>query len=97
MLWELGECLKALSGMDAVALQPQGGAHAILSNVLIIRAYHESRGDAGRRTRKSAGSRASSSEDCRPGSAAIHGEVPGRGDDGLDEGVGSVPAPEERQ
>jgi glycine dehydrogenase subunit 2 len=48
LLWELGECLKALSGMDAVALQPQGGAHAILSNVLIIRAYHESRGDEGR-------------------------------------------------
>jgi glycine cleavage system P protein (glycine dehydrogenase) subunit 2 len=48
LLWELGECLKALSGMDAVALQPQGGAHAILSNVLIIRAYHEGRGDHGR-------------------------------------------------
>jgi glycine dehydrogenase subunit 2 len=48
LLWELGQCLKALSGMDAVALQPQGGAHAILSNVLIIRAYHEARGDDGR-------------------------------------------------
>jgi glycine cleavage system P protein (glycine dehydrogenase) subunit 2 len=48
LLWELGECLKALSGMDVVALQPQGGAHAILSNVLIIRAYHESRGDSER-------------------------------------------------
>ena len=45
LLWELGECLKALSGMDAVALQPQGGAHAIFANVLIMRAYHASRGE----------------------------------------------------
>ncbi len=48
LLWELGECLKAVSGMDDVALQPQGGAHAIFANVLIIRAFHESRGDHGR-------------------------------------------------
>ena len=47
-LWELGECLKALSGMDDVALQPQGGAHAIFANVLIMRAFHEGRGDRGR-------------------------------------------------
>ena len=45
LLWELGECLKALSGMDEFALQPQGGAHAIFANVLIIKAYHASRGD----------------------------------------------------
>jgi glycine dehydrogenase subunit 2 len=45
LLWELGECLKALSGMDEVALQPQGGAHAIFANVLIMKAYHASRGD----------------------------------------------------
>ncbi len=48
LLWELGECLKALSGMDDVALQPQGGAHAIFANVLIMRAFHEGRGDHGR-------------------------------------------------
>ncbi len=45
LMWELGECLKALSGMDDVALQPQGGAHAIFANVLIMKAYHASRGD----------------------------------------------------
>jgi len=45
LLWELGECLKALSGMDEVALQPQGGAHAIFANVLIMRAFHASRDD----------------------------------------------------
>lgn len=40
LMWELGECLKALSGMDDVALQPQGGVHAIFANVLIMKAYH---------------------------------------------------------
>jgi glycine dehydrogenase subunit 2 len=45
LLWELGECLKALSGMDEVALQPQGGAHAIFANVLIMKAFHAGRGD----------------------------------------------------
>jgi len=48
LLFELGECLQALSGMDACALQGFGGAHAIYSGVLVIRAYHESRGDTGR-------------------------------------------------
>ncbi|MDF3311634.1 aminomethyl-transferring glycine dehydrogenase subunit GcvPB [Rhodococcus sp. T2V] len=45
LLFEFGECLKALSGMDAVAMQPGGGAHAIFANVQMIRAYHASRGD----------------------------------------------------
>ena len=45
LLWELTECLKILSGMDAVALQPGGGAQGILANALIIRRYHERRGD----------------------------------------------------
>lgn len=45
LMWEFGESLKALSGMDAVAMQPGGGAHAIFANVQIIRAYHASRGD----------------------------------------------------
>ncbi len=45
LLWELGECFKALSGMDEFALQPQGGAHAIFANVLIMKAFHASRGD----------------------------------------------------
>jgi glycine dehydrogenase subunit 2 len=48
LLWELGESLKALSGMDAIALQPQGGAHAIFANVLIMKAFHASRGDGHR-------------------------------------------------
>src|SRR6476660_2037722 len=48
LLWELGECLTALSGLDEVALQPQGGAHAIFANVLIMKAYHAGQGDHGR-------------------------------------------------
>lgn len=48
LMWEFGEELKQLSGMDAVGLQPGGGAHAILANTLIIRAYHASRGDTQR-------------------------------------------------
>ncbi|MFT4009076.1 MAG: aminomethyl-transferring glycine dehydrogenase subunit GcvPB [Nocardioidaceae bacterium] len=48
LLWELGEALKALSGMDAVSMQPGGGAHGIFTNVMMMRAYHLSRGDTHR-------------------------------------------------
>jgi glycine dehydrogenase subunit 2 len=37
-------CLAEISGMDAVTLQPAAGAHAELTGILLIRAYHESRG-----------------------------------------------------
>ncbi len=45
LLWELGECLNELSGMEACSLQGLGGAHAIFGGVLVIRAYHASRGE----------------------------------------------------
>lgn len=48
LMWELGECLKALTGMAEVAVLGQGGAHGIYANMLIMRAYHDSRGDARR-------------------------------------------------
>ncbi len=48
LVCELGECLKALSGMDACSLQGFGGAHAIFGGVLVIRAYHAGRGEAHR-------------------------------------------------
>src|SRR4051812_10347556 len=38
------ECLAEISGMDAVSLQPAAGAHGELTGILMIRAYHESRG-----------------------------------------------------
>ena len=48
LLFDLGECLQALSGMDACSLQGFGGAHAIFGGVLVIRAYHMSRGEGHR-------------------------------------------------
>ena len=48
LLWELVQCLKALSGMDEFSLHGLGGAHGIFGGVLVMRAYHESRGDHGR-------------------------------------------------
>lgn len=49
IVYELGEFLKEISGMDAVSLQPAAGAHAELTSLLMARAYFESRGE--RRTR----------------------------------------------
>jgi len=40
----LEACLAEISGMDAVALQPAAGAHGELTGILMIRAYHESKG-----------------------------------------------------
>jgi glycine dehydrogenase subunit 2 len=48
LMWELQEMLAAISGFDAVTLQPAAGAHGELTGVLIMRAYHEGRGDSGR-------------------------------------------------
>jgi glycine dehydrogenase subunit 2 len=41
----LQECLAEISGMDAVTLQPAAGAHGELTGLLMIRAYHEARGN----------------------------------------------------
>src|SRR5215813_663909 len=41
----LETCLAEISGMDAVTLQPAAGAHGELTGILMIRAYHESRGN----------------------------------------------------
>ncbi len=38
-------CLAEISGMDAVSLQPAAGAHGELTGILMIRAYHESKGN----------------------------------------------------
>jgi len=48
LMWELQEYLKELSGFAAVSLQPAAGAHGEFTGVLIIRAYHASRGDTKR-------------------------------------------------
>jgi glycine dehydrogenase subunit 2 len=48
ILWELGELLAEIGGMDAVTLQPAAGAHGELTGILLFRAYHRSRGDTER-------------------------------------------------
>ena len=47
LLFELEAMLAEISGMDAVTLQPAAGAHGELTGILMIRAYHRSRGDDG--------------------------------------------------
>lgn len=46
---ELGKSLCAVTGMDAVTLQPAAGAHGEFTGLLLIKAYHEKRGESGRR------------------------------------------------
>lgn len=48
LMYELQEWLKEIGGFAAVSLQPAAGAHGELTGVLIIRAYHESRGETQR-------------------------------------------------
>jgi glycine dehydrogenase subunit 2 len=48
LMHELQGMLGEISGFADVTLQPAAGAHGELTGVLVIRAYHQSRGDAGR-------------------------------------------------
>ncbi len=48
LLWELEQLLAEITGMRAVTLQPAAGAQGELTGILMIRAYHRSRGDAER-------------------------------------------------
>jgi glycine dehydrogenase subunit 2 len=48
LLFELEEILTEVSGMQAVSLQPAAGAQGELCGILMIRAYHRSRGDTER-------------------------------------------------
>src|SRR5262249_61892305 len=44
LMHELARDLSEIAGMDAVSLQPAAGAQGELAGVLMIRAYHQSRG-----------------------------------------------------
>lgn len=44
LMWETQEYLAEIAGMDAVTLQPAAGAHGEFTGLLIIMAYHVSRG-----------------------------------------------------
>lgn len=48
LMYDLADSLAEISGMDAATLQPAAGAHGELTGVLLIRAYHEARGDMNR-------------------------------------------------
>ncbi|MGA2112788.1 MAG: aminomethyl-transferring glycine dehydrogenase subunit GcvPB [Anaerolineales bacterium] len=50
LMYELQEWLKEISGMAGVSLQPSAGAHGEFTGVMMMRAYHRSRGD-NRRTK----------------------------------------------
>jgi glycine cleavage system P protein (glycine dehydrogenase) subunit 2 len=45
VMWELARDLAEISGMDQVSLQPAAGAQGEFAGVLMIRAYHLSRGE----------------------------------------------------
>src|SRR3954453_19501905 len=45
----LQECLCEITGMDTITLQPAAGAHGEFTGILLIRAYHESRGNPRRK------------------------------------------------
>lgn len=49
VLYEFQNVIKEVSGMDCISLQPRGGSGAIFTNASIIRAYHESKGQADQR------------------------------------------------
>jgi glycine dehydrogenase subunit 2 len=49
ILYNLQHLLQELSGFDAVSLNPAAGAQGELTGVMMIRKYHESRGDRARR------------------------------------------------
>jgi glycine dehydrogenase subunit 2 len=45
----LQKCLIEITGMDAITLQPAAGAHGEFTGILLIRAWHESQGNARRK------------------------------------------------
>ena len=50
VLYNMQEVLSEIAGMDATSLQPAAGAHGELLGLMLIRAYHQDRGDAKRDT-----------------------------------------------
>ena len=50
LIHTLGEWLMDIGGMDAITLQPAAGAQGEMTGILLIAAYHRSRGDTARQT-----------------------------------------------
>jgi glycine dehydrogenase subunit 2 len=42
----LQQCLLEITGMDAITLQPAAGAHGEFTGILLVRAYHQAKGNA---------------------------------------------------
>ncbi|UQZ82237.1 putative glycine dehydrogenase (decarboxylating) subunit 2 [Paenibacillus konkukensis] len=68
LMYTLQRDLAALTGMDQVTLQPAAGAHGEWTGLMMIRAYHESRGETRRKVIVP-----DSSHGTNPASAAIAG------------------------
>lgn len=49
VMWHMEQFLKEISGMDRFTFQPPAGSAAIYTNVAMVRAYHESRGEVHQR------------------------------------------------
>ena len=49
ILHRFGRMMAEIAGMDEVSFQPGSGAQGIYTNACIMRAYHQSRGEGGRR------------------------------------------------
>jgi glycine dehydrogenase subunit 2 len=49
ILYAMDKMLSEITGMERVSLQPAAGAHGEMTGLMIIKAYHEHRGDAKRK------------------------------------------------
>ncbi|HUJ55493.1 MAG TPA: aminomethyl-transferring glycine dehydrogenase subunit GcvPB [Gaiellaceae bacterium] len=47
--WRLAEILAEVTGLDAVSLQPAAGSQGELTGLMLVRAYHEDRGESEQR------------------------------------------------
>ncbi len=45
IMQQLSDCLIDITGMDTITLQPAAGAHGEFTGILLVRAYHESKGN----------------------------------------------------
>lgn len=48
LIWKTDHLLSEITGMERFTFQPAAGAHGEMTGLMIIKAYHESRGDHGR-------------------------------------------------
>jgi glycine dehydrogenase subunit 2 len=49
LIYEIEQYLAEISGMARITLQPSAGAHGELTGLMVIKAYHQSRGESQRR------------------------------------------------